>query len=172
MTSTTSRIALVQPEDFSSAQADLAGDWRAYSFTQLMVKHLPLYRVFMPLGEKLMAGSELPPRVREILILRTLGLCGETYDTDHHKAIARGVGMSAAEIEAVRLGSEALALEDRVLVQAAEELIRARDLTDETYRKLAERYSEAQLIELVFLVGNFAMVSMVTRTFRIPSEHN
>lgn len=170
MRPTSPRIPMVAPQDFSAEQREIAGDWAELNFTQMMVQHPGLYRSYMPFGEKLMRGSELPAREREILILRAVELCRETYETAHHVLIARNIGMDEAEIDAARSGGPELPPFERALTRAAEELVLDHCLSDETWARLAERYSRVQLMELVFLVGEYVMLAMVTNSFGMPVE--
>jgi len=170
MRPTSPRIPLIAPEAFTAEQAEIAGEWRDLHFTRMMVQHPSLYRSYIPFGEKLMRGSELPARDREILILRTCELCAESYETTHHALIGRNIGMSDAEVAAARAGGGGLAPFEQALVRAAEELVGDHCLSDATWALLAERYSQAQLMELVFLVGEYVMLSMVTNSFGMPVE--
>lgn len=164
------RIPVLAPEQFTPEQAELVGAWRDFNFARMMANHPALYRVFMPFGEKLMGGSDLPHRDREILILRTAGLCEESYEAAHHAHIGRNLGLTEAEVAAARNGGPGLPDADRILVTAAEELVGDRCLSDWTWDVLAQRYSVEQMVELVFLVGNFTMLSMVTNSLGMPSE--
>ena len=164
------RIPVVAPEAFTPEQAELVGNWSKFNFARMMVNHPALYRTFLPLGEKLMGGSSLPHRDREILILRTVSLCGETYEATHHLAIGRNVGLTDAELAAATSGGEGLAPDDQLLVAAVEELAGDHCLSDETWGRLSQRYSVEQMIELVFLVGNFTMLSMFTNSVGMACE--
>jgi len=164
------RIPPVVPEAFTDEQRMLVGDWSAMNFARVIVAHPGLYRALMPLIAKLIAGSDLPPRDREVLVLRTLALCAETYETAHHALIARGAGLSDAEIAAAQRGSAELAPFDRTLAQAAEELVRGQAVSDATWRALAERYSEVQLMEVAALVGGYTLMAMLTKSYGVPLE--
>ena len=59
---------------------------------------------------------------------------------------------------------------DLALVCAAEELVRDHCLSDTTWQLLAQHYSRTQLMELVFLVGEYAMTAMATNSFGIPID--
>jgi alkylhydroperoxidase family enzyme len=118
----------------------------------------------------LIAGSDLPPRDREVLVLRTLALCDEVYEFNHHVLIARGAGMTDADIHAAATGDPGLAPFDRTLVSAAEELARDRRVGDETWKALGLRYSSVQLMELVSLVGGYTLMAMLTKSFGIELE--
>jgi alkylhydroperoxidase family enzyme len=59
---------------------------------------------------------------------------------------------------------------DRALVDFADELCRTDDVTDPTWAALADRYDEAQLVELLVLGGYYRMVSGILNGARVPRE--
>lgn len=170
MSQSSPRIPPVSPAEFTDEQRTLVGDWSALNFSRVIVQHPDLYRALIPLIAKLVSGSTLPPRDREIVLLRTLALCDEIYEADHHVLIARNAGMSDAEIEAARTGGPGLSQFDQILVRAADELVRDRTVGDGTWRALAERYSNTELMDLVALVGGYTLMAMLTKSFGIELE--
>jgi len=164
------RIPPVAPEDFTPEQKSLVGDWTALNFSRVIVEHPGLYRTLIPLIGQLISGSALPPRDREVLILRTLTLSDEVYEYRHHVLIAQKAGMTDAEIEAAARGGADLAPFDQALVRAADELVREQRVSDPTWRTLAERYSQVQLMEVVAVVGLYALMAMLTKSFDIELE--
>jgi alkylhydroperoxidase family enzyme len=165
------RIPLVSRDAYTPDQAALAGGRDIYNMTRMLLQHPDFYRVFVPYVDKLMSQSLLPPRDREILILRTLVLCEESYEEHHHVRIAHMLGMSAEEVEAVKAGQGAgLGPFDRTLMRAAAELVNDRCLSDEVWGTLAKVYNVEQMIEVVFLVGAFTMLSMATNSFGMPLD--
>jgi 4-carboxymuconolactone decarboxylase len=165
------RIPLVARDAYSPEQAALASGRDMYNMTRMLLSHPDFYRVFVPYLDKLMSKSLLPPRNRETLILRTLVLCDESYEKDHHVRIARTLGMPEAEVEAVLAGrAAALGPFDRTLVKAAEELVNDRCLSQAVWDALAATYNVEQMIEVVFVVGAFTMLSMATNSFGMPLD--
>jgi D-xylonolactonase len=165
------RIPLVEREQYTAQQAELAKGRDQYNLTRMFLQHPQLYRVFVPFLERLMSGSSLPPRAREILILRALGLCEESYERDHHVQIARQVGISATEIDNALSGaSTSGTASDNWLLQAAAELVNQRTLSDATWQALSKDFSAQQMIEVVFVVGAYTMVSMATNSFNMPLD--
>jgi alkylhydroperoxidase family enzyme len=165
------RIPPLEVKDFTPEQAELVGDWTHLAFSRVIVRHPAAYRVFLPLIDKVIRGSNLPPRDREVIVLRLLGLCGEVYEQHHHEMIARNAGMSDAEIAAAQAGEgEGLSPFDLVLCRAAEELLRDTRIGDATWAALAQRYDEEQLMEVVFLGGCYTAMAMLTKSFGIGLE--
>ena len=69
-------------------------------------------------------------------------------------------------------GMERVSPREQALVRAADELIRDHFVSDATWAVLAERYSTLQLMEIVFIVGNYAMLVMATNSFGVQPEKN
>src|SRR3546814_5760314 len=78
----------------------------------------------------------------------------DVCSSDLHADIAGKCGMSAAEIAAVKEGAgDGLSAFDLQLINAADELLRDKFISAMTWKKLAERYTTLQLMEVVGLVG-------------------
>ncbi|MBW8754430.1 MAG: carboxymuconolactone decarboxylase family protein [Sphingomonadales bacterium] len=169
MPQTTPRIPPLLPDEFTAEQAELVGPWSNLVFSRVLARRPDMYRIFLPFIEKVIADTRLPPRDRQIIVLRTLAAARDTYELHHHKVISVKTGMSEAEIEAAVSG-EGLTGFDRTLADAAEELLRDQMITDATWAALAARYSEEQLMEVVFLAGCYVTMAMLTKTFGMPLE--
>jgi 4-carboxymuconolactone decarboxylase len=169
MSASPPRVPPLDPSEFTPEQAGLVGDWTHLVFSRVLARHPGMYRSFVPFIEQLIARTTLPPRDREVLVLRTLGLSDETYELHHHTMIAVNAGMDPGEIAALAKG-EALELFDTVLIKVAEQLCAGQDLSDATWAALREHYTEAQAMEVVFLVGCYLTMAMLTKTFRMPLE--
>lgn len=170
MAETPVRIPPVRADTLTDEQRALVGNWGSMNFASVIVNHPELYKVLVPLIAKLIPGSSIPARDREILVLRTLALCDETYETHHHVLIARNAGMTDEEIEAARTGGRAVSAFDQTLVRAAEELHRDQRIDDATWQELAQRYSPIELMEVVALVGGYTLMAMITKSYGIQLE--
>jgi 4-carboxymuconolactone decarboxylase len=166
------RIAPLSLDAFTDEQKALVGEWHHLNFSRVLVQHPGMYRVFLPFLDKVIRGSNLPPRDREILCLRTLALGRDVYEVHHHVTIACKTGMTEAEIEAARTGGAGLGQFDQCLMKAAEELVRQQCVSDQTWACLAERYSREQLMETVFLVGCYTIMATITRSFGMEVEQD
>src|SRR6266436_4159531 len=70
----------------------------------------PVFKGFAALSMGFMGGgSPLPPKLREIAILRVGYLSNATYEVFQHEALARHVGHSEAQIAAIKAGGAAAA---------------------------------------------------------------
>jgi 4-carboxymuconolactone decarboxylase len=171
MTQTAPRIPGVTLAEATDEQKALMGPWSSMNFANVVVRSPALYKAFVPLIEKVVSDTILPPRDRQVLCLRTLTLGNDVYEVTHHELISKSAGLNPQEIADMRAGQGAsLTAFDKVLVAAAEQLVRDQHIGDATWRALAEHYSQVQLMEVVVLVGAYLTMAMVTRNYEIPLE--
>jgi len=166
-----SRIPAIPIERLSAEARGLVGKWTKMNFTRVIVNHPTMYRLFLPYLSQLIRNSQLPPRERELVCLRSLELCGDVYEQHHHKTIAGNCGMTAEEIEAACAGGgDCLSEFEHTVLRATDELVTDQYISDDTWAALAEQYSEVQLMDLVFLTGCYVTMGMLTRNFGIELE--
>jgi 4-carboxymuconolactone decarboxylase len=171
MTNPKVRIPPLAPEDFTEEQAKLVGDWTHLIFSRVLVRHPGMYRTFVPYLAELITKTNLPPRDRQIVCLHMLDLCGDVYEKTHHIVISKKAGLSDEVISAVLEGKgDCLTDFDLTLMKATRELYSEQFISDSTWEKLAERYSQEQLMELVFLAGCYQTMAMLTKSFGMPLE--
>ncbi|MHA2288294.1 MAG: carboxymuconolactone decarboxylase family protein [Promethearchaeota archaeon] len=137
-----------------------------------LANYSKLYNRWRVFGNHVLFKSTLPPREREILILRIGWLCQAEYEWGQHIIIGKRAGLTEEEIIQIIEGPKAEGWDafDATLLHAVDELYIDSFITDATWQKLAEKYSEHQLIDLVFTVGQYNLVSMVLNTLGVQLE--
>jgi len=137
-----------------------------------LAHHPKLLKRWLVFGNHVLAKSTLAPRERELVILRVGWLCRAEYEWGQHAAIGRAAGLSEAEIQRIADGPGAPGWSalDRLLLEAVDELHRDAMIGDATWRALAERLSTQQLIDLLFAVGQYTLVSMALNTLGVQLE--
>ena len=137
------------------------------------LRHTELCRNWMPFTRYILGTtSTLPPRDRELLILRTSALSRADYDWGHHVPAAKRAGLTDDEIARIAKGPEAGGWSelDATLLRAADELHRDQFITDTTWTALAKTYDERQLMDAIFTVGQYTMVSMFLNSAGVQRE--
>jgi alkylhydroperoxidase family enzyme len=140
---------------------------------ETVIRHPDLLRRWLPFFVHVLHKSALPPRDREILILRVGWLCGAEYEWAQHVPFAERAGLSATEISAIATGATAAvwsAAHERALIRAADQLHCHTMLDDETWTALAERYNQRQMMDMVFTVGQYRLVSTVLNTLCVQLD--
>jgi 4-carboxymuconolactone decarboxylase len=146
-----------------------SGDRPLNIFTTL-ARHPKLFKRWMVFGSHVLSKSTLPARERELVILRTGWLCRSQYEFHQHTRIGLAAGLSPEEIRKTTLGLDAWAGWDRVLLRAVDELHADQMIGDETWKALSESYSEQQVMDLLFTIGQYTLVSMVLNSLRVQTE--
>ena len=121
---------------------------------------------------RLMPGGRLPRRETELVILRVATVRDCAYELEHHVRLGRRAGVTAADVERVRVGSAAdgWAAHERLLMRVTEELLATRDLTDATWNELRAAYDERTVIEILLLVGHYDMLATTLTTLRLEPD--
>jgi alkylhydroperoxidase family enzyme len=137
-----------------------------------LANHPALAKRWLVFGNHILAKSTLPAREREIAILRIGWLCRSGYEWGQHVVIAKASGLSDEEIARIAKGSDApgWSADDRALLRATDELHEDAFVTDATWAELSRRWSTQQLMDLVFTVGQYNLVSMALNTFGVQPE--
>ncbi|MEU3569806.1 MBL fold metallo-hydrolase [Kitasatospora sp. NPDC036755] len=133
--------------------------------------HPDLLVALAPLLAQLNQGL-LPFRERELAVLRTAHRTGSTYEWEHHVRLGAAAGLTGPEIARVQEGSEHpdWSEPDRTLLRAVDELHDGHALAPDTWRALVERHSEAQVLELLALVGTYGTIAGILNTCRVPLD--
>jgi alkylhydroperoxidase family enzyme len=134
-----------------------------------LVRHPKLTRAYLKFSTYLLYGSTLPPRIRELVILRVAHRRGCTYEWTHHVDMGKKVGLTDADIAAARSGSADNDF-DRALFCAVDELDEKSNISDQTWAALSERLDERQRMDLVFTTGNYIALAMALNTFGVEVE--
>lgn len=144
----------------------------AYNIFKTMAHHPALMRRWLVFANHILFKSTLPIRERELVILRIGYLCDAGYEWGQHVQVARKAGMSDAEILTAKSGPETPGLSDldRALLQATDELHAESHISDATWSALAEHLDKKQLMDLVFTVGQYNLVSMVLNTLGVQLD--
>jgi alkylhydroperoxidase family enzyme len=118
------------------------------------------------------AESTLPPREREILILRIGWLCRSEYEFGQHTLFGKSAGLTDEEIRRIPAGPKAPGWDpfDATLLQAADELHADAFVTDATWNALAKRYNKQQLMDVVATVGQYNLISMFLNSFGVQLD--
>jgi 4-carboxymuconolactone decarboxylase len=134
--------------------------------------HPKLAAAYMKFGGRLLGAPKLAPRLRELVVLYIGWRNKAEYEWVQHVALGREAGISAEEIEAVKQGAAAPNWTDteRAVLSATEQLLSHAQVDDQTWQQLAAAFDKQQLIELLFVIGNYTMLSFIINTFGIQPE--
>jgi 4-carboxymuconolactone decarboxylase len=138
---------------------------------RVLMNHPKLARSWSRFAGYILGQQTLPARDREILILRIGWLNQAQYEWEQHVRIGKSAGLTDAEIDQITKGPKAgWDRHDTALVQAADDLFENSVVSDETWKTLSERYNTEQMMDAVFTIGQYNLVSWALNSFGVPLD--
>jgi alkylhydroperoxidase family enzyme len=122
---------------------------------------------FLGWAAALALQGTLPKRDHELLALRAAWNCRSEFEWGEHAEYARQAGLTDAEIRAVAGDGSGFAGHEAALLRAADELHAGSDVSDQTWSTLAGHYDDPQLVEVLFVVGQYTMLSFVANAAQV-----
>jgi 4-carboxymuconolactone decarboxylase len=137
----------------------------------VLARQPDLLQPFVGWAAALALNGVLSHREHELLALRAASNCGSAFEWAEHVEYARNAGITDVEIAAVaeRVDSGSWNDAERALLCAADELNIDCDVTDATWSVLVKHYDPAALVEILFVVGQYTMLSMVANAAGISA---
>ena len=161
------RLAPLPEGEWSDAHkaivAKYAADGRPGNSLRTLL-HVPaLADSFLSFPAYLSQASTLPPRHRELLILRTAWLLNNDVIWSAHVPQARAAGFTAADLRRVAEGPAARgwAPFDATLLRVADQLFRNSFVNDAAYQALTAEYDEHQTMDAVMTVADFLSLGTI-----------
>ena len=147
-------------------------DGRVLNVFTTLGRHPKLFDRFSKFAWYVLLEQTLPDRDREILILRIGWLCQAKYEFGQHTLSGKRVGLTDEEILRISKGPDEPGWSnfDAALVRAADELYYNAIISDATWKVLAESYNEKQLMDVIFTVGQYNLVSWALNSLGVQLD--
>jgi 4-carboxymuconolactone decarboxylase len=164
------RLEPLPLDEWDDETRSLLGDAPLNIFSTL-AHHPKLLKRWLVFGNHVLAKTTLPARERELVILRTGWRCGCAYEFGQHTVIGRRDGITDDEIRALcRDSLDGWSPTDATLLAAVDQLVDHQRVDDDTWGALSADWSTQQVMDLVFAVGQYTLVSMALNTFAVELD--
>jgi alkylhydroperoxidase family enzyme len=114
------------------------------------------------------------PVLRELAILRVARLTpGAEYEWTQHVPILLAVGGSEAQVAALaadEADSEALGEDGRLVVRFTTQVVRDATPDESTFARMSARFTPAEIIQLLLVIGQYMMLGRVMATAQIDLD--
>jgi alkylhydroperoxidase family enzyme len=137
----------------------------------VLARQPDLLSPFLGWAAALALQGVLSHRDHELLALRVASRCGSEFEWVEHVEYARAASLSDDEIARVSRPAADAEWSDveQALLHAADELLGGFDVSDATWSVLAAHYERSALVEILFVVGQYTMLSMVANAAGLPA---
>lgn len=132
-----------------------------------------VYRGFTAFSGGLFNGTELSGQLREIAILRVGYLSNASYETFQHEAYARHVGLTDAQIEAIREGGDKASLlgeAGAAVLAFTDDLVHNVRPSDASLAGVRAHLADNLVLDLVLVIGAYMTVSRFLETTGIEID--
>ena len=145
---------------------------RIFNIFKVLAHHPKLVKRWTPFAGHILGKQTLPFRDRELLILRIGWLNQAEYEFAQHELIAKKGGVGDIDIVRLKDGPKAAGWSEKesALLQVADDLFDNSVVSDETWETLSKHYSTEQLMDAIFTVGQYNMVSWALNSLGVPLD--
>lgn len=136
-------------------------------------RHRRLFWGWLHFAGRLMPGGRLSRRESELVILRVASRRASAYELTQHRRLGRRAGLQVADIEAIEAASDdhpGFTARERLLLRATDEILADQDLSDDLWAALDGHFDERERIEVVMLVGHYAMLATALHALRVQPD--
>ena len=163
----------VEEAKLAAEKIGLPAQMAELSVFRVLLRHPELAKAIFGLLAQLLFRGKLDARLRELVILRIGWATKSEYEWTQHWRVAAQLGVSEADMRAVRDWRKAAVFgaAERAVLAATDETLESGAITPETWRACqAELGGHENLLELVAAIGNWRLFSSLLRSLEIPLE--
>jgi 4-carboxymuconolactone decarboxylase len=154
-------------EDVPRAGSGDARDPTNFDILGVLARHPKMAREFLTYNAFLLQRGELPLRLRELAVLRLAHARRSVFFWGEHVRVAKAGGLPEEDIAGIAAGNDGFGGVDRLVLETTDELLAAGRAQPETWRRLVEVLGTHQAMELIFVVGTYAMLAMACDTWAL-----
>jgi 4-carboxymuconolactone decarboxylase len=166
------RLAPLTEADAPEEARQILANW-PYNLHRVLARNVPTLTRWMPYAEHILRNNTLPVRERELAILRVAWNARSDYEWGLHARLARSIGFDDADLAEVTQGGGANAHwqpQEAAVLDAVDDIMSGWEIGDASWSVLVAHFDDKQLIDLVFVIGQFMLVAVTLKSLRVPLE--
>jgi alkylhydroperoxidase family enzyme len=134
--------------------------------------HPALAGPYLAYNAVLLREPKLTHRQRELIVLRVAWRTRSPYEWVQHVRLGRRYSITNDEFEAIGHGADGHPWEslEADLIRATDEALDQYRVSDATWARLAEKLDEAQLVEVLYVIGTYTLLAMVFNSLGIELD--
>lgn len=135
-------------------------------------RHRRLFWGWLHFAGRLMPGGRLTRRESELVILRVASRRASAYELTQHRRLGRRAGLSADEIATIEAAGDAsgFSVREQLLLETVDQMIAGDDIADDLWARLGGSFEDRERIEIVMLVGHYAMLATALHVLRVVPD--
>ena len=159
--------SLEHNESFQEINSILKQGGQAHDMVKAMAMYPPLLEAMETLGDAVYPGGSLPRELKELIILQSSINNSCQFCTNSHIDIAKGLGISNDPLNMLQEKSN-LKPEYACAIDYLHAIFEdSNKIPDAMFDGLREHFSEAQIVELTFLIGYINMLNWFNNALQV-----
>lgn len=142
------------------------------SVFQILLHNPPVAKALNDLLSALLWNGVLDARLRELIIMRLGWVTGSVYEWTQHWRVALSLGVTEADVLGVREWTDHPDFGDaeRAVLAATDDVVERGVISDASWMACRRLFDDAQLVELVTVIGNWRLFASLLRSLEVPLE--
>ena len=151
--------------DVPRAGSGHAADPSKFDILGVLARHPAMAREFLRYNGFLLRRGELSLRHRELAILRLSHTRRSVFFWGEHVRVATAGGLSEDDIARLARGNDEFDGADRLVLEATDEILADGRASAATWQRLEAELGTRQAMEVIFVVGTYAMLASACDTW-------
>lgn len=166
------RIDLPAIEDLSQETADLLKLLPPLNAFRMMALVQNSFKGFLDLAGSVLSGTDFDARLREIAVLRVVGVLDCEYAWSHHVTVGLMTGLTDKDIDSIKNENPVASLDEEGnrLCRVADEITRDGRLGDDMLVEIKNHYGNTGAAALILCCSYFNMLARCLSSMRVPLE--
>ena len=159
--------SLKNNESFQEINAILEQGGKPHDMVKAMAMYPPLLEAMESLGNAVYPGGSLPRELKELIILQSSINNSCQFCTNSHIDIAKGLGISEDPVQMLTAKDDLLPSYSCALTYLDAIFEDSNRIPESIFDQLREHYSEAEIVELTFLIGYINMLNWFNNALQV-----
>jgi len=127
---------------------------------------------FQRLGNSLLKGEALSPKLRELAVIRVGNLAGSIYEFTKHTAVGLRCGVTQQQIDSIGNWQNSPRFDDveKAVLAYTDEVALNVEVKDTTFQQLRSYLNEHEIVELTVVIGYYGMACRVLVALQVELE--
>ena len=149
------------------------GRFGVLNITRMLAHTGPILAPWTAVIHSLLTDADLPPRLRELAILRVGYRLDCAYEHEQHVGVARKVGVGEAAIAAVRTerpDGAALGSDGRAVVEVVDQLLDTGHLDEDAFAAVRSILGDDATVKLLLAIGCYVTTAFVLNATQVELD--
>jgi AhpD family alkylhydroperoxidase len=170
------RIAYRAPDEMTEQARELTlarGNLNVY---RTLANAEEVFTGWMAAGQALLASPVLPLRLRELVVLRTAHLMDCPYELGQHRDVARTVGVSGDEINAIISESDwrtgYFNTTELAVLELTTELLTTRGVSDAVFDHVHRELGSEATVEVLMVINRYSGLALMLNALDVDLDES